>query len=322
MKQITVIHAGPDYDLRISEAPIPEPGPSEVLIRVAAAGINRADLLQARGLYPPPAGASQTLGLEVSGTIAAVGPGAKGRVGDAVCALLTGGGYGEYALASHFCVLPVPAGMDVITAAALPEAFFTVWTNLFDTAALREGESLLVHGGASGIGTAAIQLAVAMGHRVFTTAGNEENCMACRELGAIAINYRHEDYVSVVLRETGGLGADVILDMIGGEYIGRNFTAAARGGRIVNIAFQKGPVAEVDFSVMLARSLTLAATTLRGRPPAAKGVIRESLRAMVWPLIEMGKIRPVVAAQFALDQALAAHRALIAPHLGKVLLTL
>lgn len=322
MRQITVINTGPDYGLHVSEAPIPEPGDGEVLIRVAAAGVNRADILQARGAYPPPAGASPTLGLEVSGTIAALGPGAKGRVGDTVCALLSGGGYAEYATASHLCVLPVPAGMDAITATALPEAFFTVWTNLFDTAALREGETLLVHGGASGIGTAAIQLAIAMGHHVFTTAGNDENCEACRGLGAVAINYRTEDYVASVLRETDGRGADVILDMVGGDYIGRNFVAAARGGRIVNIAFQKGGVAEADFSVMLAKSLTLAATTLRGRPPAAKGVIRESLRAMVWPLIEMGKVRPLVAARFPLELARDAHRALTAPHLGKVLLTL
>jgi len=325
MRAIAVENPGQGYALKLAEIEKPSPAPGEVLIQVAAAGINRADLVQAMGGYPPPPGAPLTLGLEVSGEIVALGPGANAfSVGDKVCALLGGGGYAEFAAVSELCVLPVPKGVALIDAAALPEVHFTVWTNLVDTARLKKGESVLIHGGSSGIGTAAIQLCAARGHRVFATAGNAEKCAAIQKLGATrSINYRDEDFVDVVKKETDGEGVDVILDMVGGDYIQRNMSAAALWGRIVNIAYQSGMQASVNFAPLLMKRLSLLATTLRARGNDEKGAIRDAVRREVWPLIEAGKIKPVVDRTFPLAEAQAAHaRMAKSEHIGKILLTL
>ncbi len=324
MKAIKVLPGEPPK-LALTELPVPEPGVGQVLIKVAAAGLNRADLLQAAGHYPPPKGAPETLGLEVSGTVAALGAGVTNlREGDLICALLQGGGYAEYAPASELCVLPVPQGMSVRDAAALPEAFFTVWTNVFDSAKLQPGETFLVHGGTSGIGTSAIQLMHARSHRVFATAGGPEKCAVCAKLGAArAIDYRKEDFVAVVRTETDNKGVNVILDMVGGDYVQRNLNALARGGRLVNIAYQKGSRTEVDFSIMLARKLTMMATTLRPRSDEEKGRIRDVLLREVWPLLGQGRIRPVIDSVFPLAEAQKAHaRMRESSHIGKILLTL
>lgn len=324
MTAIRVDQPGPGYRLVPAVIPRPAPGPGEVLIKVAAAGINRADLAQAAGAYPPPPGAPETLGLEVSGTIAARGGGVSGYAnGEEVCALLAGGGYAEYVVAPTECLLPVPKGVSLIEAAALPEVHFTVWTNLMDAARLKPGESVLIHGGSSGIGTAAIQLLHARGHSVFTTAGSAEKCAACEKLGATrAINYREEDFVEAVKAETNGKGVDVILDMVGGEYIERNFRALGVWGRLVNIAFLGGMTATVNFGLMLMKRLSFLATTLRARPNAEKGAIRDALAREVWPLIEAGKIKPVVDHIYPLAEAQAAHERMKASsHIGKILLT-
>jgi NADPH2:quinone reductase len=274
-------------------------------------------------MYPPPPGASPILGMEVSGTIAAVGAGAGPHaIGDEVCALIPGGGYAEFAVASALCLLPVPKGVSLIDAAALPEVHFTVWTNLIDSARLKPGETVLIHGGSSGIGTAAIQMLTARGHMVFTTAGSAEKCAACEALGAArAINYRSEDFVDIVKQQTGGRGADVILDMVGGDYIQRNMSAAAIWGRIVNIAYMSGMQASVNFAPMLMKRLSLLATTLRARTPAEKGAIRDALLREVWPQIESGRIRPIVDHVFPLAEAQAAHaRMAQSAHVGKLLL--
>lgn len=325
MKAIRVENAGPEYRLVPSDIAKPKPGAGEVLIKVAAGGLNRADIAQALGNYPPPPGAPDTLGMEVSGTIAELGPDvSQWRVGDSVCALIPGGGYAEFAVAQAPCILPIPKGVDLVAAAALPEVHFTVWTNLIDTARLKPGESVLIHGGSSGIGTAAIQLCAARGHKVFTTAGDKAKCEACVKLGATrAINYREEDFVEITREATGGAGIDVILDMVGGSYIERNFRAAARGGRIVNIAFQAGLKAEVNFGLMLMKRLSLMATTLRARTVAEKGAIRDAVLMQVWPLIEAGKIRPVVDRTYPLAEAQAAHARMAgSAHIGKILLTM
>jgi NADPH2:quinone reductase len=322
MKAIQIQNPGKDYRLVVGEEPRPSPGPGAVLIRVAAAGLNNADLLQARGLYPPPPGASPILGMEVSGTIAELGEGATGwKIGDRVCALLPGGGYGDYAAADAGSVLPVPETIDLVAAAGLPEAAFTAWTNITDTGRLAPGESLLIHGGTSGIGSLAIQIFAARGHRVFTTAGSDEKCEAARTFGAAhAVNYRSEDFVPAVKGETGGKGVDVILDMVGGDYIQRNIEAAATWGRIVNIAYQSGFKAEVNFGPVLTKRLTLGATTLRGRDPVQKRAIRDALRREVWPLLGTG-IRPVIDRLFPLEQAQAAHQFMAKTgHIGKILL--
>ena len=323
MKAIRVENPGPGYRLVVAEIPKPAPGAGEVLIKVAAAGLNRADIAQSLGLYPPPPGAPETLGMEVSGTIAEMGPGMRTHaIGDEVCALLGGGGYAEYAVAPLECLLPVPKGVGLVDAAALPEVHFTVWTNLMDTGRLKPGESVLVHGGSSGIGTAAIQLCAARGHKVFTTAGSKDKCEACTKLGAThAINYRDEDFVEVIREATGGAGIDVILDMVGGDYIEKNFRTAARGGRIVNIAFQKGMKAEVNFGLMMMKRLSFMATTLRARTNAEKGAIRDAVAREVWPLIEAGRIKPVIDHVFPLAEAQAAHaRMASSGHIGKILL--
>lgn len=313
--------AGPKMQLR--EILVPHPGPGQILIKVATAGVNRADLLQVQGHHPPPAGAPDTPGLECSGTVVAMGQAVTGfREGDRVCALLPGGGYAQYAVASALCTLPAPSGVSVEDAGGLAEVYFTVWSNVFDTARLRPGESFLVHGGSSGIGTAAIQLMHARGHRVFATAGSVEKCVACTALGATrAINYKTEDFVELVKQETNGRGVDVILDMVGGDYVMRNLSALARGGRLVNIAYQKGPKVEVDFRLVQARLLTLGATGLRARPDAEKAPIRDQLAREVWPLFETARLKPVTYRTLALSQAEFAHQIMHeSRHIGKILL--
>jgi putative PIG3 family NAD(P)H quinone oxidoreductase len=323
MKTIMLENPGRDYRLELGDIARPEPGVGEILIKVAAAGINRADILQAQGTYPPPPGAPNTLGMEVSGHVAALGINAGNyRIGDAVCALLGGGGYAEYALASVECVLPLPPSLDPVDAAALPEALFTAWTNIAETGRLKRDETLLVHGGASGIGVAAIQIFAALGHSVFATAGSDEKCRLCETLGARrAINYRGEDFVAVTQALTNGKGVDVILDMVGGNYVQRNMTAAALWGRIVNIAYQNGAKVALDLNPMLRKRLTLAATTLRGRSVTEKGAIRDALAEKIWPLVAAGRIRPIVDQRFALHDAQAAHaRMASGDHAGKILL--
>jgi putative PIG3 family NAD(P)H quinone oxidoreductase len=325
MRAIHVTNPGQGYTLAVADIAKPAPAAGEVLIKVAAAGLNRADLAQAMGFYPPPPGAPATLGLEVSGQVEAIGDGVHSlEVGDEVCALLGGGGYAEYAVVSEKCVLPVPKGVSLVEAAALPEVYFTVWTNLIDTARLKTGESILIHGGSSGIGTAAIQLCAARGNKVFATAGSAAKCAAIAKLGAArAINYREQDFVDVVKAETNGRGVDVILDMVGGEYIQRNMSAAALWGRIVNIAYQSGMQANVNFAPMLMKRLSLLATTLRARSNDEKGAIRDALLREVWPLIDTGRIKPVVDRTFPLAEAGAAHaRMAKSDHIGKILLTM
>ncbi len=323
MQAIAIENPGPDYRLVLKEQAQPEPAAGEILIKVAGAGLNHADLLQGKGHYPPPPGASDILGMEVSGTVAALGKDVKDfAAGDAVCALIPGGGYAEYAVAAAAACLKVPASLALVDAAAFPEALFTVWTNLFDSARLRPSERVLVHGGSSGIGVNAIQMLAARGHEVFTTAGSDEKCKACVALGAKrAINYKTEDFVAVIEAETGGKGVDVILDMVGGDYVQRNMAAAAMWGRIVNIAYQKGPKAEINFIPMLRKRLSLMATTLRNRRVKEKEVIRDALLTEVWPLVAAGKIKPVVEARLALGDAQKAHAIMAASgHIGKIIL--
>ena len=323
MRAIRVENPGPEYKLVLAEIDRPTPKPGEVLIKVAAAGLNHADMIQARGAYPPPPGAPDTLGLEVSGEIAELGAGVTAfKQGDKVCALLGGGGYAEYAAVSQLSVLPVPKGVSLVDAAALPEVHFTVWTNLMDAARLKSGERVLIHGGTSGIGTAAIQLCHARGHEVFATAGSAEKVAACEKLGAHGINYREQDFVDEIKKATGGKGVDVILDMVGGDYIQKNFSAAALWGRIVNVAYMSGMQASVNFAPMLMKRLSLMATTLRARSNEEKGAIRDAVQREVWPLIESGKIKPIVDQAFPLAQAAAAHAKMAtSAHIGKILLT-
>ena len=322
MKAIAVENPGPHYRLVLHELLAPKPGAGQVLIKVAGAGLNNADLLQARGLYPPPPGASPILGMEVSGVITELGEGVEDRkVGEKVCALLPGGGYAEFAVADAGCVLPVPQSVDLGEAAGLPEATFTAWANIMDAGRLQPGESLLIHGGTSGIGSLAIQMFAGRGHHIFTTAGSDKKCEAARGFGAArAINYRTEDFVAVVKQETGGKGVDVILDMVGGSYIQRNIEAAAPWGRIVNIAYQESFKAEVNFRPVLTKRLTLAATTLRGRDSFQKQAIRDALAREVWPLLGT-KVRPVTDRVFPLAEAGQAHDFMAKTgHTGKILL--
>jgi putative PIG3 family NAD(P)H quinone oxidoreductase len=315
---------GPDA-LRPASRAVPVPGSGEVLIHVAAAGVNRPDLMQRQGKYPPPAGASDIPGLEVAGTIVSAGDDTGDfKPGDQVCALVSGGGYAEYCVAPALQCLPIPRGLSLVEAAALPETVFTVWVNVFERGHLQPGETLLVHGGTSGIGTIAIQLAHALGARVLATAGTDEKVTACERLGAErGINYRTEDFVEVVREVTGGRGADVVLDMVGGDYVNRNLQLAALDGRIVNIAFQQGFKTEVDFTPLLLKRLTLSASTLRPRSAAAKAAIAAALERSAWPLLAAGRIRPVIAAEFPLAQAPDAHRLMESSrHIGKILLRL
>lgn len=313
---------GPDV-LVPTTRPVPAPGPGQILIRMEAAGVNRPDALQRAGAYAPPPTASDLPGLEGAGTVAAVGPGVtRWAVGDAVCALLPGGGYAEFCVADQDHALRIPDGMDMVRAAALPETYFTVWTNVFMRGGLTGGESFLVHGGSSGIGTTAIQLAHQFGARVFTTAGSPEKCEKCRELGAeIAINYKDDDYVSVAKQATDGKGVDLILDMVGGEYIPRNIKALANDGRLVMIAFLGGAVAELNFAQVMARRLKITGSTLRPQSDLAKARIAEELRQKVWPLLDAGTVGPVMDSTFKLDNAADAHRRLeSAGHIGKIVL--
>jgi putative PIG3 family NAD(P)H quinone oxidoreductase len=294
-----------------------------VLIKVAAAGVNRPDVMQRRGKYPPPPGASDIPGLEVAGTIEAIGPDVTGwRVGDAVCALVSGGGYAEYCVAPVPQCLPAPRGLDIISAAAIPETFFTVWTNVFERGRLNAGESILIHGGSSGIGTTAIQLSRARGARVLATAGSAAKCAACERIGAErAINYRETDFVAAVRELTGGRGVDVVLDMVGGDYFARNIDALAVEGRLVEIATLHGVKAELNIQTIMGRRLTVTGSTLRPRPVAEKGAIATELRQHVWPLLESGVVKPVVHATFPLRDAAEAHRVMESSvHVGKLLL--
>ncbi|MEQ1754872.1 MAG: NAD(P)H-quinone oxidoreductase [Micropepsaceae bacterium] len=303
---------------------VPAPGPNEVLIKVAATGLNRGDLMQVMGLYPPPAGAPETIGLEASGIVVALGAGvSRFKTGDAVCALVAGGGYAEYCIAHEGSVLPVPRGVSLVDAAALPEAHFTVWTNVADRARLKAGETLLVHGGSSGIGTAAIQLFAALGHRVFTTAGSAAKCEACVKFGAAkAINYREADFAEVVRDETGGAGVDVILDMVGGDYIRKNIGLLKLEGRLVNIAFQQGAETTLSLLTVMLKRLTITGSTLRARSHAEKAEIARSLQTHVWPLIEAGRVKPVVDSIFPMQKVAEAHAKMAgSSHIGKILLT-
>jgi NADPH2:quinone reductase len=320
---VEITRPGPPDVLRPTRRPVFPPGRGEVLIRVAAAGVNRPDLLQREGKYPPPPGVTDVPGLEVAGTVVALGPGVTTwREGDAACALVAGGGYAEYCPAPAPQCLPLPRGLSPIQAAALPEAFFTVWTNVFERGRLAAGETLLVHGGASGIGTTAIQLARALGSRVLATAGTKEKCAACERLGAErAIDYRAEDFVAVAREATEGRGVDVILDIVGGPYLARNLEALAREGRLVLIGFLGGSRAEMDLRPVLQRWLTVTGSTLRPRPVEEKGRIARALRARVWPLLESGSVAPVIDSTFPLAYAAEAHRRLEAgAHVGKVVL--
>ncbi|MBX3496555.1 MAG: NAD(P)H-quinone oxidoreductase [Parvibaculum sp.] len=314
---------GPDV-LESRRIPLPDPGHGEILIKVEGAGVNRPDTIQRMGLYPPPPGAPETPGLEVAGEVVATGPGVTmWKAGDKVCALVGGGGYAEYCLAHEAHALPVPRGLSMTEAAALPETFFTVWTNVFERGNLKASETLLVHGGSSGIGTTAIQLASIFGAKVIATAGSAEKCAACVKLGAdAAINYRDADFVAETKRLTDGRGADVILDMVGGDYIPRNIQAAATDGRIVSIAFLNGPVAEVNFLPVMLKRLTLTGSTLRPRSIEEKAALALALREKVWPLIEAGRIKPLIDTVFPLADAAKAHALMEkSSHIGKIILT-
>lgn len=313
---------GPEV-LRPVTCPVPQPGPGEVLLRVRAAGVNRPDVIQRKGAYPPPPGASPLPGLEVAGEIAALGAGVETRaIGDSVCALLAGGGYAEYAVAPAGQCLPIPKGLSMTEAASLPETFFTVWSNLFDRAHLAEGETLLVHGGTSGIGITAIQLARAFGARVLATAGSAEKCDACLRLGATrAINYHDEDFVEITKTETGGKGADVIVDMVGGDYVARNIAACAEDGRIIQIAFLSSPKVTLNLMALMRNRITLTGSTLRPRDSAFKAAIAANLLSHVWPLIQAGRIHAVIDSTFPLAEASRAHaRMESSNHIGKIVL--
>lgn len=323
MKAVEITKDADKPALVVGEIALPDYGPDEVLIRVAASGVNRPDLMQVAGMYPPPPGASEIPGLELAGEIVAIGSNVTDwACGDKVCALVTGGGYAQYAAVPAAQCLPVPDGLTMTQAAGLPETFFTVWHNVFDKAALKTGETFLVHGGTSGIGTTAIQLAKAFGAKVIATAGSQEKCQACRDLGAdVAINYKTEDFVEQVKAATDGKGANVILDMVAGDYVSRNFKAAAFEARILIIAFLRGPKAGTNFTPLLLKRLTLMGSTLRAQPVANKAAIANALREKVWPLIKAGKIAPVIYKTVPLDQASEAHAILKGgAHIGKVIL--
>lgn len=323
MYVITLKKIGTPDVLEIGDSPIPTPNSDEVLIRVHAAGINRPDILQRQGLYPAPADASPILGLEVAGEITEIGKDVtEWKIGDKVCALVNGGGYAEYAVAPAAQCLPIPDNFSFAQAAALPETFFTVWHNLFQCAQLKAGETLLVHGGTSGIGTTAIQLAVAFGVKVFATAGSMEKCQAITSLGAVAINYREQDFVAEIKTQTQGQGVNVILDMVGGDYIQRNFSAAAKDARIVNIAFLNGSKTELDLMPLMLKRLTLTGSTLRAQSPQIKAKIAQELKKQVWPLLDQQKIKPIIDSVFSFSEVAKAHERMeSSQHIGKIILT-
>ena len=319
---MTAIEIDGDH-LQLTTRTMPKPASHQVLIKVAAAGVNRPDISQRKGLYPPPAGASDILGLEVAGTIMAVGAAVSHlKVGDTVCALLTGGGYASYCLASALLCLPIPEGLSLVEAAALPETFFTVWSNLFDRAHLTAKETLLVHGGSSGIGITAIQLAKAKGARVIVTAGSEAKCKACLAVGAdAAINYQQRDFVTAVHQITDNKGVDVILDIIGGDYFPRNLKCLAYDGRLLQIALQNGIKSEINLLPIMVKRLTITGSTLRARDDAFKANIANQLYKHVWPLLASGQIKPIIYSTFALDEAEAAHELMEGhSHIGKIIL--
>jgi putative PIG3 family NAD(P)H quinone oxidoreductase len=314
---------GPDV-LVPGERPVPAPGEGEILVKVAAAGVNRPDVMQRLGLYPPPKGVTDIPGLEIAGEVAACGAGVgRWKPGDKVAALVSGGGYAQYCVAHESHALPLPAGLSMVQAAAVPETFFTVWHNVFERGRLRSGETLLVHGGSSGIGTTAIQLGKAFGARVIVTAGSAEKCEACRRLGAdVAVNYKTEDFVAITKSSTGGAGANVILDMVGGDYIERNYEAAAVEGRVVQIAFQGSPRANVDFRRIMLKRLTHTGSTLRSRTVEDKAAIARAIEQNVWPFIAAGRVIPVMDEAFPLAQAAKAHaRMESSAHIGKIVLS-
>ena len=320
MRAIEITEPGGPDVLKPTQRPMPEPGYGQVVIKVAYAGVNRPDALQRAGAYNPPPGASDLPGLEASGTVVAIGAGVSGLdIGAEVCALLPGGGYAEFVATPAAHCLPIPAGLSLKQAACLPETCFTVWSNVFSRGGLQAGERFLVHGGSSGIGTTAIQMATALGARVFTTAGSEEKCKACLDLGAErAINYRDEDFVEVMRAEGG---ANLILDMVGGDYIPRNIKSLADDGRLVQIAFLSGPKVALNFAQIMTRRLTVTGSTLRPQSDLAKARIAQDLREVVWPLIEAGKLAPVMDSEFAMDEAAAAHaRMESSGHIGKIVL--
>ena len=322
MKAISIREPGGPEVLSLGDIERPEAGVGQILIKVAAAGVNRPDILQRQGGYPPPAGAPLTPGLEVAGEVVALGQGVKRyHLGDKVCALVPGGGYAEYAVAAEDNALPVPAGLSMIQAAAIPETYFTVWSNVFQRGGLKAGEKLLIHGGSSGIGTTALQLAKQFGAYVIVTAGSDEKCKQCLALGAdVAINYRAQDFVAEM--EKAGLKADVILDMVGGDYVARNLKVAALNGRIVQIAFQQGSKIEADFLPIMLKRLTYTGSTLRPRTVAEKAIIARELEEKVWPLLAAGKCLPQIFKTFALADAVEAHLLMeSSAHVGKIVLT-
>ena len=323
MTAVEIREPGPPQVLRAVQRPVPQPGPGEVLIKIAAAGVNRPDVMQRKGIYPPPPGVTDIPGLELAGEVVLLGEGVhEPALGAHVCALVAGGGYAQYVSAPAVQCLPVPPSLTLEQAAVLPETFFTVWLNLFERARLRKGETLLVHGGASGIGTTAILLGKAFEARVIVTAGSAQKCAACRELGAdVAINYREGDFVEATLRATDGRGADVILDMVGGDYLPRNAAAAAVEGRIALIATQGGNKAELDLRPLMVKRLTITASTLRAQPVENKGRIAAALRQHVWPLFGTHALKPVIHARFPLADAAGAHRLMESDtHIGKIVL--
>lgn len=309
-------------ELSLVERPVPQPGPAEVLVEVAAAGVNRPDILQRRGLYPPPPGASDILGLEIAGTVVAAGPGAESLIGRTVCALVAGGGYAEYCCAPAGTCLPVPDSLSLVEAAAMPETLFTVWVNLFERGFAADGDWVLVHGGTSGIGTMAIALGGLFGLRVIVTCGGDGKCAAARRLGAVAaINYRTGDFAEEVMTLTGGKGVAVILDMVGGDYLPRNLSCLADDGRHVSIAFQRGAKAELPIAEVMRRRLILTGSTLRPRPVEFKTMVADEIGATVWPYVESGRLKPVVDRVVPLDRAAEAHALMEAgQHVGKIVL--
>jgi putative PIG3 family NAD(P)H quinone oxidoreductase len=324
MRAIEITEPGGPEVLQLAERPLPKPDGGQILVRVRAAGVNRPDVMQRKGSYPPPPGAPDIPGLEIAGeVVAAAADVSRFAPGDEVLALVPGGGYAEFCVVAADNALPIPAGLSMIEAGAIPETFFTVWSNVFDRGQLRPGEWILVHGGSSGIGTTAIQFAKAVGAFVATTAGSDEKCKACAGLGAdLAINYRTEDFVERVKARTNGHGADLILDMVGGDYVERNWKAAAVEGRIVQLAVLGGVSERVDFRRLMLKRLTHTGSTLRGRDVAFKAEIARSLEETVWPLIEAGKVRPVIDSTFPLEAAADAHRRMeSSEHIGKIVLT-